>query len=203
MSDDQIKVSPKELKDTQVRDWLIRFAFGAGVSAFAGIVSALAGPLVGGLFLAFPATLLASVTLVAQEEGVREAREEAGGATFGTLGLLPFAVVLAVLVSRVPVWLALVAATAAWALVAVGGYLVARRAGAGGRDEPGAGGGDEPGAGGGDETGADQTTGRAGDQPAGLDGEPAGPDGEPAGGGEAAGGRGGGEPARRGEPARP
>jgi len=49
--------------------------------------------------------LLASLTLVAQEEGVRQARNEARGATFGTLGLLAFAVVLAVLVGRAPVWL--------------------------------------------------------------------------------------------------
>src|SRR5205823_14459688 len=126
MSSGPIKVSAGELKQTKARDWLIRFAFGAGVSALAGVVSALAGPLVGGLFLAFPAILLASLTLVAQEEGVREAREEAGGATFGTAGLLAFAAVLAVLVGRAPVWLALVAAGAAWTVVAVGTYLVAR-----------------------------------------------------------------------------
>ena len=129
---DDVQVKPGELKETELRDWLIRFAFGAGVSALAGIVSALAGPLVGGLFLAFPAILLASLTLVAQEEGVRQARNEARGATFGTVGLLAFAVVLAVLVGRAPVWLALVAASAAWVVVAIGAYLVARGAGAGG-----------------------------------------------------------------------
>ncbi|TMM41414.1 MAG: DUF3147 family protein [Actinobacteria bacterium] len=132
MSSDDVQVRPAELKETELRDWLIRFGFGAGVSALAGVVSALAGPLVGGLFLAFPAILLASLTLVAQEEGVRQARNEARGATFGTLGLLAFAVVLAVLVGRAPVWLALVAAVAAWTVVAVGTYLVARAAGAGG-----------------------------------------------------------------------
>jgi uncharacterized membrane protein (GlpM family) len=131
MSED-LQVKPVELKQTEFRDWLIRFGFGAGVSALAGVVAAFAGPLVGGLFLAFPAILLASLTLVAQEEGVRQARNEARGATFGTLGLLAFAVVLTVLVGRAPVWLALVAASAAWTAVAVGGYLTARAAGAGG-----------------------------------------------------------------------
>jgi len=132
---DELKVSPGELKETGARDWLIRFAFGAGVSALAGIISALAGPLIGGLFLAFPAILLASLTLVAQEEGERQARNEARGATFGTVGLLVFAAVLTVLVGRAPIWLARSAACVGWTVVAVGGYLVARRAGAGG-DEP-------------------------------------------------------------------
>jgi uncharacterized membrane protein (GlpM family) len=135
MSTGDVRVRPGELKQTRGRDWLIRFAFGAGVSALAGIVAALAGPTVGGLFLAFPAILLASLTLVAQEDGPRLARDEARGATIGTLGLLAFAAVLVVLVGRAPIWAALLAAALAWTVVAVGGYLLARRAGAGGDDD--------------------------------------------------------------------
>ena len=129
---DDLDVRPAKLKETKARDWLIRFAFGAGVSALAGVVSALAGPRVGGVFLAFPAILLASLTLVAQEEGVRQARNEAHGATLGTLGLIAFALVATWLVGAVPVGVALVAAAVAWAVVAIGCYAIARRAGAGG-----------------------------------------------------------------------
>jgi len=132
---DRVEVDPGKVRETRVRDWLIRFGFGAGVSALAGVVSALAGPRVGGIFLAFPAILLASLTLVAQEEGVRQARNEARGATYGTLGLVVFAVAVAVLVGRTPVWVALTAAGAAWTIVALGGYFIARRLGAG-NDEP-------------------------------------------------------------------
>jgi hypothetical protein len=132
---DDIEVSAGKLREAGARDWLIRFGFGAGVSALAGAVSAVAGPRVGGIFLAFPAILLASLTLVAKEEGVRQARNEARGATYGTLGLVAFAVAVAGLVGRASTWMALTAATGAWAAVALAGYFIARRVGAGG-DEP-------------------------------------------------------------------
>jgi hypothetical protein len=117
---------PGKLRETSRRDWLIRFGFGAGVSALAGVVSAVGGPYLGGLFLAFPAILMASLTLVAKEDGVRQARDDARGAGLGTLGLLAFAVVATALVTRWPVWSVLIAASLAWALVSLGAYLVAR-----------------------------------------------------------------------------
>jgi uncharacterized membrane protein (GlpM family) len=132
----RIRLRPGELKQAPARDWMIRFAFGAGVSAIAGLVSATAGPRVGGVFLAFPAILLASLTLVAKEDGPRLARDDARGATLGTLGLAAFAVVVAVTLPRWPLWASLCAATAAWALVSLGGYAVARSAGAGGDESP-------------------------------------------------------------------
>lgn len=129
---DTLLVRPGELKQTSPRDWMIRFGFGAAVSALAGVVSALAGARLGGVFLAFPAIMLASLTLVAKEEGVRQARNEARGATFGTLGLIAFAGVATTTVGRWPLWLALTAATIAWTVVALGAYFVARLLGPGG-----------------------------------------------------------------------
>jgi len=122
------------LRDATPKDWLIRFAFGAGVSALAAVISEVAGPRIGGLFLAFPAILLASLTLVAKEDGPHPAREDARGATLGAAGLVAFALTGAVLLGRVPIAVALIAATAAWALVAFGAYVVMRRYGAGGDD---------------------------------------------------------------------
>ena len=130
-----LKLRPAELKDTGARDWVVRFAFGAGVSALAGLVSALAGPRVGGLFLAFPAILLASLTIVAKDDGMRQARDDARGAGIGTLGLIAFALALAVTATRWPLWLALLTAVAAWAAVGIGGYGIARLLGYG-ADEP-------------------------------------------------------------------
>jgi hypothetical protein len=129
---DEVRVRPGELKRSSPRLWLVRFGFGVGVSVLAGVVSALAGPRVGGVFLAFPAIMLAALTLVAKEEGVRQARNDARGATFGSLGGLTFAVVVAATVTRWPLWAALTVATLAWAVVAVGGYFIARRLGFGG-----------------------------------------------------------------------
>jgi uncharacterized membrane protein (GlpM family) len=94
-------------------------------------VSALAGAKVGGLFLAFPAILLASLTLVAQKKGDRQARDEARGAIVGTIGMLIFAVSVAVLAQRVPIWITFWAASVAWLVVALVGYLIIRRLGGG------------------------------------------------------------------------
>jgi hypothetical protein len=134
---ERIQVRAGELKRAPMRDWIIRFGFGAGVSALAGVVSGVTGPRVGGVFLAFPAILLASLTLVAKEDGARQARNEARGATLGTVGLIGFAAVLAVTLPGWSLWAAMGAANAIWALVALGGYLIAKKAGAGGDESPG------------------------------------------------------------------
>jgi uncharacterized membrane protein (GlpM family) len=131
-SNDEVRAEAGKLRTPPARDWLIRFAFGAGVSALAGVVSEIAGPRVGGLFLAFPAILLASLTLVAKEEGINQARDDARGAIFGTIGLLAFAVVVAAAATRWPLWATLTVATASWAVIALGAYGIARGFGVGG-----------------------------------------------------------------------
>jgi hypothetical protein len=115
---------PDEIAKTPLREWLVRFAFGAGVSALAGTVSALWGPKAGGLFLAFPAILLASLTLVAKEAGAHQAREDARGAALGAAGLIGFALVVATTVRHWPVWATLTAATLAWAAISGTTYLL-------------------------------------------------------------------------------
>jgi hypothetical protein len=132
---DQITVRPGELRSMSVRELGIRFAFGAGVSLLAAIISTLAGPRIGGLFLAFPAILLAALTLMARKDGLTPARDDARGAGLGTLGLVAFALVAAALLPRWNPAAALVVATLAWAAVSGAAYLAVRLAGAGG-DEP-------------------------------------------------------------------
>ena len=98
----------------------------------AGLIAAGFGPVVGGLFLAFPAIFPASATLV--EKHVRERKEKAGlagsrrgkeaaaldavGAVLGSFGLAAFAAVVWLTIGRLAA-LALVPATAAWVAVAV------------------------------------------------------------------------------------
>jgi uncharacterized membrane protein (GlpM family) len=106
----------------------VRFAFGAAVSTIAGVISATAGPRAGGVFLAFPAILLASLTLVAKEEGLRTARDDARGAALGALGFVAFAIVCAAFADVLNGWLVLVLATLVWALVSFSAYLVVRAA---------------------------------------------------------------------------
>jgi uncharacterized membrane protein (GlpM family) len=113
-----------KVRKAPTRDWIIRFAFGAGVSALAAIVTKVGGPAAGGLFLAFPAILLASLTLVAKEEGAHRAREDARGAALGALGLVGFGIVVWATTPRWPVWVTLVVATIAWAAISGLAYLL-------------------------------------------------------------------------------
>jgi uncharacterized membrane protein (GlpM family) len=140
-SQDEVQANSGKLGKPPVRDWFIRFGFGAAVSAVAGVIAVVAGPRAGGVFLAFPAILLASLTLVAKEEGEDRARDDARGGVFGTIGLLAFAVVVAVAATRWPLWATFVTATLAWSVVALVGYGIARIAGAGADESPH---GDEP-----------------------------------------------------------
>ena len=83
---------PGKLREVKVHELLIRFAFGAAISAVAGIVSLAVNPVAGGMFLAFPAILPATLTLIEQKEGTDQARMDAQGAVAGGLALALFAV---------------------------------------------------------------------------------------------------------------
>jgi len=72
----------------------------------------------GGLFLAFPSILIASLTLVDQKEGRDEAREDAREALRASLGMIAFAGVAAALLVSAGAAVALGAALLAWAAVA-------------------------------------------------------------------------------------
>lgn len=113
-----------KLREPPARDWVIRFAFGAGVSALAAVVTEVWGPTVGGLFLAFPAILLASLTLVAKQEGAHRAREDARGAALGAAGLIGFGIVVWATTPQWPVWVTLLAASAMWVVVSGLAYTV-------------------------------------------------------------------------------
>jgi hypothetical protein len=64
---------------------------------------------------------------------MRQARNDARGAALGTLGLLVRDRGVAT-VARWPIWAALATASVAWAVVALGGYVIAKRLGFGGDD---------------------------------------------------------------------
>ena len=80
------------------------------------------GPRIGGLMLAFPAILVASLTLIEEQEDSEEAREDSRGAMAGAAGLAVFGVVGAVLFGDLPGAWVLVLAALAWTAVALGLY---------------------------------------------------------------------------------
>lgn len=134
-----VQLNLSALRDTRWYEYLTRFALGGAMTVIAGFIAARFGPIVGGLFLAFPAIFPASATLI--EKHVRERKEKAGlagarrgkeaaaldaaGAALGSFGLAVFALVIWLLIERAPS-LALVLATVAWLAVAVLAWMLRR-----------------------------------------------------------------------------
>jgi len=114
------KASPPEL--------LIRFVFGGGIALVAAISGSLFGPRFGGLFLAFPAVLPATVTLIEKKEGTTNAWADASGGVLGAIGLAAFAFTALQLLRADPV-VALALALLAWLLVSGGLYFLSRETG--------------------------------------------------------------------------
>jgi uncharacterized membrane protein len=135
-----VQLNLSALRETRWYEHAIRFVLGGAVTVIAGLIAARFGPVVGGLFLAFPAIFPASATLI--EKHVRERKEKAGlagarrgkeaaaldavGAMLGSFGLAAFAAVIWLLIGRSPS-LALLLATAAWLAVALLAWIVRRR----------------------------------------------------------------------------
>ena len=103
-----------KLKEASPKEYAIRFLFGGGVTLVTGLITHAYGPVVGGLFLAFPAIMPASVTLLHQHEGHKKAGVDALGACIGSVGLLFFGLAIWLLVPLLAGWLAIAIAAAAW-----------------------------------------------------------------------------------------
>lgn len=116
--------SLRKIRDVRPRDLAIRFALGAAISVVAGILGNVFGHRFGGAFLAFPAILPASLTLVQEEEGTRRADRSAIGAVLGAVGMVVFALVGEASFGRMPPFLALALALAGWTLAAVALYAL-------------------------------------------------------------------------------
>jgi hypothetical protein len=110
------------------KEYALRFGFGGAITAITGVIAHFFGPVVGGLFLAFPAILPASVTLVQHHEDHEAAKADAFGAAAGCAGLLAFGALVWLLMPRRAAWLVIVLASIAWLLVAVAAWALARRA---------------------------------------------------------------------------
>lgn len=132
---DRVRVDLGAVRQIGLGQASIRFAAGGAASLVAALVSQFAGPTRSGPLLALPAILIASLTLIGDEEGKKAAVDDARGAVLGGVGLVAFAVVATLLLGRTATWLAIVAATAAWLVVSLllyaGREAVRRRSTAG------------------------------------------------------------------------
>lgn len=108
------EVDVRSIRNVKASEMLVRFALGACVSVVAAIISNSAGARLGGVFLAFPAILPASLTFVQKKEGTSKADRDAVGAILGGLALLAFAAVGESMFGRHNAVLVLGMALAAW-----------------------------------------------------------------------------------------
>jgi Protein of unknown function (DUF3147) len=119
------------LRETHWYEYLIRFVLGGAMTVITGLIAARFGPIIGGLFLAFPAILPATVTLV--EKHVRQHKEKVGlsgvrrGQRSGCAGchFAAFAVVIWLMIELSPA-VALVLATAAWLAISMCAWALRR-----------------------------------------------------------------------------
>lgn len=110
----RVGIDLAKLREVRARDLVIRFAFGAAISVAAALVGLRFGHRAGGLFLAFPAILPASLTLISDKHGRHQATVDAIGAVLGGLALGVFALAALVLLGHAAPAAALLGATAAW-----------------------------------------------------------------------------------------
>jgi hypothetical protein len=136
-----VSVSTSGLKRTKWYEYVVRFVLGGLVTALAGLLAKKIGPSFGGLFLAFPAILAASTTLIEKHErehkeekglrGIYRGRQAAGadaaGAARGSVGLIAFAICVWRLLPAHNSPVIILAATLIWASVAVGVWYVWKR----------------------------------------------------------------------------
>ncbi|HET9847056.1 MAG TPA: DUF3147 family protein [Candidatus Dormibacteraeota bacterium] len=128
--DDQesVRFDWSKIREVKPSELAIRFAFGIIVALVAGVLGTAVGPKFGGLFLAFPAILPASLTLIEKKEGMTKAWADASGGVLGALGMTAFALTAILLLRWNPV-VGLLLALVAWAVVSVGLYFLFRVSG--------------------------------------------------------------------------
>lgn len=124
--DGRPEFKPSEIGSHGLKDYALRFGFGAGISLVAGLMGMWLGPKFGGVWLGFPAILPASLTLIQKKDGKEQAAIDSEGAVLGAIAFVVYAVIVALLVTRWLVLPTLVVALLVWLAVAVALYALAR-----------------------------------------------------------------------------
>ena len=136
-----ISVSLSGLPQTKPLEFALRFAFGGIVTAVAGLIATQFGPVVGGLFLAFPSIFPATATLIEKHEAKKKKQEgmhgrylakcaagaDAAGTAMGTIGLLAFGMLVWQLSESLAPWIVLTMATMAWFAVAMTVWIIRKK----------------------------------------------------------------------------
>jgi Protein of unknown function (DUF3147) len=113
----------RALREIPLKALVWRFVFGAAISVVAGLIGVLVGPRAGGVMLASPAVLPATLTIIERQEGRGPAVTEVQGAVPGAVALTGFALVAAGSMTKLPLAAALLLPLVTWVVAAIGGYL--------------------------------------------------------------------------------
>ena len=128
-----IGINLAKLREGTPTEYLTRFLFGGIVTVLAALIAKHYGPIIGGLFLAFPGIFAPGLSMTEKHAVERkahggadgtlfaraEASIEAAGASVGALGLAAFALVLWKGLPNHSLTLILPLASAAWLAVSV------------------------------------------------------------------------------------
>lgn len=110
------------LKSLSWKEHLVRFVFGGVITVITGLVAHAFGPSIGGLLLAFPAILPATLTLLKHHNGRAKAAEDARGACLGAIGMAAFALVVWQTTRSIAPPFVLLLALGAWTAVSLGAW---------------------------------------------------------------------------------
>lgn len=137
----RIEMNLGALRRMRFHDFAARFLFGGTITVTTGIIGKEFGPVVAGLFLAFPAILPATASLIEKHERERMHRSgfhgtvrgrtiasvDVAGAAMGSLGLIAFGFVAWQMLPRFSGAIALSTATVCWFTVAFTVWWIRRR----------------------------------------------------------------------------
>jgi len=137
----KIEMDVSALRRTSWKEYGMRFLFGGLVALAAGAVGRAYGPVVGGLFLAFPAIFPAAATLIDKHErqkeeasggdglvrGAEAAGVDAVGSAIGSLGLVAFGTVIWTCSPYLPHIATFALALIAWVVVCMVGWVIRQR----------------------------------------------------------------------------
>jgi hypothetical protein len=118
------RFQPGRIKEARLRDYAIRFVFGGTISVVAALIGAVLKEPIGGIFTAFPAIMLASLTLIDKAEDREHASYDAVGAALGAVGFIACAFFISRTLGQWPVAASLGMGILIWLVVSVGLYAL-------------------------------------------------------------------------------
>jgi hypothetical protein len=118
------RFQPGRIKEARFRDYAIRFTFGGTISVVAALIGAVLKEPIGGIFTAFPAIMLASLTLIDKAEDREHASYDAVGAALGAVGFIACAFFISRTLGQWPVAASLGMGILIWLVVSVGLYAL-------------------------------------------------------------------------------